>query len=143
MSRPLIVRAVGDIAINRDDPDRAFSRCAGILAGCDLSIGQLESVFTTAPPAGGRPDAPLRSSPRNAAALRHLGVRALSLCGNHVMSCGPAGLQETAATLAALGIETFGAGGTLTAEQIKDLVALLMARDSPVNKPRQRAARSP
>lgn len=28
----------------------------------------------------------------------------------------------------------FGAGRTLTAEQIKDLVALLMARDSPVNR---------
>ena len=28
----------------------------------------------------------------------------------------------------------FGAGGTLAIEQIKDLVALLMARDSPVNK---------
>ena len=28
----------------------------------------------------------------------------------------------------------FGAGGTLTTEQIKDLVALLVARDSPVNK---------
>ena len=111
----MIVRAVGDIAINRDEPERAFERCEGILAECDLSIGQLESVFTVAPFAEGRADAPLRSAPRNAVALHRLGIRALSLCGNHVMSCGPAGLGETAATLAALGIETFGAGDSLAA----------------------------
>jgi poly-gamma-glutamate synthesis protein (capsule biosynthesis protein) len=109
----LIVRAVGDIAINRDDPDAIFDHCAGALAGADLALAQLESVFTTAPPAEGRADAPLRSDPRNATALRRLGLDAISICGNHVMSCGAAGLAETRRVLDDLSIRGFGAGDDL------------------------------
>lgn len=90
-----------------------FEHCAGALVGADLALAQLESVFTRAPPAEGRADAPLRSDPRNARALSLLGLTAISICGNHVMSCGAAGLAETRRVLDAQGIRAFGAGDDL------------------------------
>jgi poly-gamma-glutamate synthesis protein (capsule biosynthesis protein) len=109
-SHAVIIRAVGDIAINRQPDDAVFADAGCLGEGADIVVGQLESVFTHAPSSGFRADASLRSDPENARQLSALGLTCLSLAGNHVMTCGLEGLRESCKTVEALGIETFGAG---------------------------------
>lgn len=109
-SHAVILRAVGDIAINRQPADTIFADCGCLGEGADIVLGQLESVFTHAPSALLRADASLKSSPENARQLGALGLTGLSLAGNHVMTCGIEGLKESRNAVEAQGIATFGAG---------------------------------
>lgn len=54
-----------------------------------------------------------RVPPRRAAALARAGVHVVTLANNHLMDCGPEGVQETLQALRAAGVHPLGAGADL------------------------------
>ncbi|MEO6533845.1 MAG: CapA family protein [Pseudolysinimonas sp.] len=107
------IAAVGDLIVDKPDPDRFFAAASELLRGADLTIGQLEvphatttvvaTVDVPAPPA----------DPAHLAAIARAGFDVLTLSGNHIGDSGPEGIAETIAAATAAGIETTGAGEDL------------------------------
>jgi poly-gamma-glutamate capsule biosynthesis protein CapA/YwtB (metallophosphatase superfamily) len=109
------VMLVGDLILDEPDPHAYFVPCRDLLRSADLSIGHVEVPHTNrateqstdipAPPA----------NPDHLAALADAGFGAITLAGNHIADCGPAGIEDTVGTLRSLGIGTTGAGMNLAA----------------------------
>lgn len=100
---------VGDIILDEPEPGPLFDPCRAVLAAGDIVIGHVEvphtkrgseqSTDVPAPPA----------DPANLKALADAGFNVATLAGNHIADCGPAGVEDTVATLQRLGIATTGA----------------------------------
>jgi poly-gamma-glutamate capsule biosynthesis protein CapA/YwtB (metallophosphatase superfamily) len=106
---------VGDLILDEPDPQSFFAPSRALLRSADLAIGHVEVPHTNrgveqstdipAPPA----------NPDHLAALVDAGFDAITLAGNHINDSGAAGIEDTVATLRALGIATAGAGMNLAA----------------------------
>lgn len=104
---------VGDLILDEPDAPSFFAPSCALLKSADLTIGHVEVPHTArgtetstdipAPPA----------DPANLAALADAGFAAITLAGNHIADSGPAGIEDTVATLRGLGIATAGAGMNL------------------------------
>ena len=109
----LDLRFTGDMILDVPEPDHWLSGIAPLLRRADLAIAHLEVPHTRrgvehegdVPAPGADPD--------HLAALERAGVSAVSLAGNHMMDCGPEGLEDTIAELDRLGIAHAGAGPDL------------------------------
>lgn len=103
--------AVGDILVNREDPEAALSGIRPLLDAADVAFGNFEGVLTDTHPVtpGGWP--PALTGTRNVRALTGLDV--VSLAHNHAMDAGSPGLLDTVQALASVGIRPAGAGLTL------------------------------
>lgn len=106
---------LGDLILDVPEPDHWLSGIAPLTRAADLTIGHLEVPYTTSTdelkgdvPAPG-------ADPSHLDALARAGIGAVSLAGNHMMDCGPAGLAETIAGLERNGIAHAGAGANLAA----------------------------
>jgi len=110
-----LLGGIGDVFLNRPDPERAFDRCQASLRAFDLLFANCEGAFTDrpqyAPSAGWR----VVSGLRNAAPLGPAGFHVLSLANNHTLDAGHVGLADTSAALRGQGIATAGAGEDLAA----------------------------
>jgi poly-gamma-glutamate capsule biosynthesis protein CapA/YwtB (metallophosphatase superfamily) len=119
----LRLAAAGDVGIigsararaRREGYDAVLAALAEHFHAGDLGFANLEM------PVGG-PDLvrPGRApefwhEPDVVPALARAGVRVVSLANNHIMDCGPAGLERTLAACAAAGIQAVGAGRDLAA----------------------------
>ncbi len=106
--------AVGDVFVNRPDPDDAFRHCARALRGFDLVFGNCEGAFTDrpqfAPSAGWRVVAPARNGSR----LGEAGFHVMACANNHSVDAGHQGLHDTLNLLRDQGIATVGAGADAT-----------------------------
>jgi poly-gamma-glutamate capsule biosynthesis protein CapA/YwtB (metallophosphatase superfamily) len=111
----LDLRFLGDMILDVPDPDHWLSGIAPLIREADLCLAHLEVPHTKrgAEQAGDVP-AP-GAEPGHLAALARAGVDAVSLAGNHMMDCGPEGLEDTISELDALGIAHCGAGPTIEA----------------------------
>src|SRR4051812_21394182 len=87
--------AVGDVCINREVPESAFEFAAPVLNEADIAFFQLETMYTERGNLSIGANVPLRSHPRNIAALNYAGLNIASLAGNHVMDFGPDGILDT------------------------------------------------
>lgn len=107
----MTLAAVGDVLVNRPDPQAALAGIAPVLAAADATFGNFEGVLTDDLPVvpGGTASALIPT--RNAAGLAGLDV--VSLANNHAMDAGRLGLTDTVETLGRHGIGTAGAGPTL------------------------------
>ncbi|MEU5696777.1 CapA family protein [Actinosynnema sp. NPDC020468] len=103
--------AVGDVLVNREDPESALSGVRPLLEAADLAFGNFEGVFTDRHPAVPGAASSSLSGVRNARGLAGLDV--VSLANNHTMDAGRLGLVDTVEALAPLGIASTGAGATL------------------------------
>jgi poly-gamma-glutamate synthesis protein (capsule biosynthesis protein) len=118
-----VLAAVGDIGIvgaararaAREGWDAPFAAMAPALAGADLAFANLE--FPVGERAWVRPGRSEEFFHDAAvpAALARAGVRVVSLANNHMMDCGPRGLEATLAACRAAGLSTVGAGPDLEA----------------------------
>jgi poly-gamma-glutamate synthesis protein (capsule biosynthesis protein) len=108
---PVTLVAVGDVLVNRTDPDTALSGIRPLLDAADVAFGNFEGVFTDTHPAGPGAVASSLTGSRNARGLTGLDV--VSLANNHAMDAGRLGLADTVDALATLDIATTGAGPTL------------------------------
>lgn len=104
----------GDLVLDVPDADYWLSGIAPALLAADVAIGHLEVPHTLSVDAlAGDVPAP-GAPPENLEALRSAGFTALTLAGNHIADCGPAGIADTRAGLDRLGILHTGAGKDLT-----------------------------
>jgi poly-gamma-glutamate synthesis protein (capsule biosynthesis protein) len=103
----------GDLILDEPDPDSFFDAVRGVLGRADLVIGHVEVPHTRR----GQPqafDVPAPASdPDHLRALARAHVAVATLAGNHIADAGPNGIEDTIATLRAIGIATAGAGMTL------------------------------
>jgi poly-gamma-glutamate capsule biosynthesis protein CapA/YwtB (metallophosphatase superfamily) len=113
---------LGDLILDVPDPDHWLSGIAPLTRAADLVIGHLEVPYTTSTdelqgdvPAPG-------ADPSHLDALARAGIGAVSLAGNHMMDCGPAGLAETFAGLDRNGIAHAGAGPSLATASAPALI---------------------
>lgn len=119
----LRLAALGDVGVigaararaRREGYDAVFAALASALGRADLGFANLE--FPVADEGWVRPgrSREFRHDPEVVPALARAGVRLLSLANNHVMDCGPRGLERTLEACAAAGIAVAGAGGDLAA----------------------------
>jgi poly-gamma-glutamate synthesis protein (capsule biosynthesis protein) len=113
---------LGDLILDEPEPDALFEPSRTLLRSADVLIGQVEvphsrrgTVQSTDVPA--RP-----SDPDNLAALKRIGLDVATLAGNHIADAGPDGIEDTIATLRALGIASAGAGMSLDAARAPAIV---------------------
>jgi poly-gamma-glutamate synthesis protein (capsule biosynthesis protein) len=103
----------GDMVLDVPDADHWLSGIAPALRAADLCISHLEVPHTRrGSELAGDVPAP-GADPDNLDALARAGVRVVSLAGNHIADCGPAGIADTVDRLDALGIAHTGAGDDL------------------------------
>lgn len=109
----LRIAAVGDLIVDRPDPDEFFTASAPVLRAADLTIGQLEvpHATTTAVATVDVPAPP--ADPAHLAAVARAGFDVLTLAGNHIADAGGEGIVETIAAARAAGMATTGAGADL------------------------------
>lgn len=108
----LSLLGIGDILVDRSNPEEVFAEIRPLFGQADLSIGNFEGVLTDQYQAiPGSAQATVVPA-RNVEALR--GFTILSLANNHAMDAGYGGLQDTISTLSSHGIRVVGAGASLS-----------------------------
>ena len=122
-SNEVTVFAVGDVFLQRLDPERVFRQVKDVFRQTDLVFCNLEAPLCSAdtPPTPFLRVIRLRSDPEMVRALVDAGIDIVSLANTHTMDYGPQGLLQTMETLARHGIRYVGAGRTL-AEARKPVV---------------------
>jgi poly-gamma-glutamate synthesis protein (capsule biosynthesis protein) len=118
-SGPITIAVVGDTLLTRpiDLRDAGVAAVRDLLRGATLAVANLNvNVLEDAPPARG-PEAPSWpfARPRDAAALRELGVDVVSLANDHATDHGADGLASTRRALSRAGLLDVGAGPDLAA----------------------------
>ncbi len=111
-----------DLVLDEPDADYWLAGIAPAVCAADLAIAHLEVPHTNRGielvgdvPAPGAP-------PENLAAVKRAGFGLLSLAGNHIADCGAAGIEDSCAALADLGIAYTGAGQNLSAASAPAIV---------------------
>jgi len=109
-NRGMVVSAVGDVVLARDDPRSAFDAVLPLLQDSEFRICNLEVPLSD----GGLPQygkhETLRSSPAMIEGYVHAGFDAVSLANNHTMDYGPVALLDTIRLLDENRIAYAGAG---------------------------------
>ncbi len=111
--RDLTLMFTGDLILDEPDPDAFFDGVRDVLRGADLVVGHVEVPHTRRGQEGTFDVPAPPSDPDHLAALPRAHVGVATLAGNHMADAGPAGIEDTIATLRALGLATAGAGMTL------------------------------
>jgi len=110
MDEEWLLGAVGDIFLDRAEPEAAFAHVAGLLAAPAIQFGNCEGAFTDsttiAPSAGFR----VVSGRRNGAGLGAAGFDVMAAANNHIVDAGHEGLIDTLELLEGQGIAVCGAG---------------------------------
>lgn len=104
------VYAVGDVCVDREDPDSYFALSASTLQDADIAFCQLETNYSErgAPQFVAR--APLRAHPRNATALKKAGFHVVSFASNHCGDWGHDALLDTIDVVKENKLEIVGVG---------------------------------
>jgi poly-gamma-glutamate synthesis protein (capsule biosynthesis protein) len=102
---------VGDVLVDRDEPETAFEAVANVLAEPDILFGNCEAPYTTEPHLAPTTGIPLTPHPSNTEALRYFDV--MSMANNHIVDAGHAAMLETAEHVRAAGAIPIGVGRDL------------------------------
>lgn len=98
----------------RYGPEHPWAGLEPLLQGADLAAANLEGVLTTQ----GKPmdkSYLIRAHPRWGQTLVEAGLDLVTLANNHALDFGPAGLDDTLATLQSLDMAAIGAGSSRAA----------------------------
>ncbi len=114
-SGEITVLAVGDVCLQRPDPETAFRQVRGLFHQADIVFCNLESTLCSkdTPPTPFVRVIRLRSDPEMVRGLVDAGIDIVSLANTHTMDYGPSGLLQTMEALDRHGIRYFGAGRTI------------------------------
>jgi poly-gamma-glutamate capsule biosynthesis protein CapA/YwtB (metallophosphatase superfamily) len=109
----VLIGIVGDLLIDRKQPDEAFAEVRDLLAVPDILFGNLEGNFTDdshpAPSVG----IPVVPGGHNLDAFARAGFNVLSMANNHIVDAGHAAMLQNRARLREQGVQTCGAGENL------------------------------
>src|SRR5262249_6242633 len=109
----MLIGLVGDVLINRADPDEVFTHVREVLKSPDVLIGNLEGCYSDerrAVPGAYHYNCGPSS---NLDAYAKAGFHVMSLANNHILDIGHAVMLENRSRLQAQGIQTCGAGGSI------------------------------
>jgi hypothetical protein len=112
----IVVAAVGDILILRDDPSSMFAHTGDILRSADITFGQLETAYSdkgSLGSSGQRGAAP--KEPSNRPAIAQAGFDVISLASNHTLDWGADALLDCVDQLRSDGVTPIGAGPNIAA----------------------------
>jgi poly-gamma-glutamate capsule biosynthesis protein CapA/YwtB (metallophosphatase superfamily) len=110
------VAAVGDLTINRDEPDTAFDHVREELQSADITFAQLETPYSDRGSRGSSgPRGAMPKDVRNYPAIPNAGFDVISLASNHAMDWGEDALLDLKERLIKDGIAPVGAGENLAA----------------------------
>jgi poly-gamma-glutamate capsule biosynthesis protein CapA/YwtB (metallophosphatase superfamily) len=112
-NRELLLGFVGDVLIDREDPNEVFSDVGKMLSEVDILFANLESPYSDSPEMA--LTAPLMLAPRmhNLNAYARAGFDVMSMANNHIVDAGHAAMLGTRSCLRRQGIVTCGAGENL------------------------------
>lgn len=119
-----IFLAVGDLAMDRDVYDESFAKTRHLLAGADITFGQIETSFASKGVRLPQARHAVLARPEGAAALGRAGFDVVSMAGNHVLDWGSEALLETKKNLGAAGVQVVGAGENIAEARRPALFAL-------------------
>jgi len=106
----IVIHAVGDVLVDREDPDTAFDLSAPTIKEADIAFCQVETNYSERGVPQFVARDPLRSHPRNAVAIKNAGFHVVSLAGNHCGDYGHEALLDTIDVLTNLGLHVVGVG---------------------------------
>lgn len=113
--KDVLIYAVGDIGMDRDNTDKPFDLVRSTLQSGDIVFAQLELPLTEGgtrlPQARHTVRGPISTAP----SLRKAGFSVISLAGNHCMDWGTEALLETVDRLKRESLEVVGAGENIKA----------------------------
>jgi hypothetical protein len=104
---------VGDLLLNREQPDDVFRATGDALKTPDILFGNLEGAYSDDPKPPPGLNAMISGRARNLDAFSRAGFDVLSLANNHILDIGVDAMLENRTRLQAQGIATCGAGANL------------------------------
>ncbi len=108
------ILATGDIAPDRPDPNECFAETRELLTGADIAFGQLETTFASSGTRFSQARHAVLSAPEGADAVGAAGFNVISCAGNHCLDWGPDALRENLTRLQNAGVQTVGAGMSIS-----------------------------
>jgi poly-gamma-glutamate capsule biosynthesis protein CapA/YwtB (metallophosphatase superfamily) len=110
-AQEVVLLALGDIYINRDNPGEAFQHVLPLMKDKGVLFGNLETTLSDAqiPPMPGR-GSPMKASQRMIEGIVEADFDLVSLANNHTTDYGTKGLVQTIELLDRKGIQHVGAG---------------------------------
>lgn len=108
-----LIGLVGDVLIDREQPDEALEEVRGLLSAPQVLFGNLEANFTDDPHPAPSVGIPVIPGSKNLDAFARAGFKVFSLANNHIVDAGHATMLENRARLRAQGVQTCGAGENL------------------------------
>lgn len=112
-SETITLLAVGDVCVNREDPDSIFAYVAPTIQSADISFCQLETTFSDRGTHLPTARKELRVHPRNAPSINRAGFGVVSFASNHVMDWGEDAFFDTIEVMRKTGINLLGVGGNM------------------------------
>lgn len=113
MSEKLLFRAVGDVRVDREDPDSLMKFVAPVLNDSDITFGQLEASYSTRGQIAVNLTPGFRADPKLVPSLRHAGITCMSVASNHSHDYGPDCFLDTIRHLTDAGIKVIGGGADI------------------------------
>jgi len=110
VEKKLTLMAVGDVCVNRDDPDSIFAMVTPKIREADITFCQLETCFSERGSILPQARWPMRSHPGNAIAIKNAGFQVVSFACNHALDWGVDAFVDTTEILENLGLLCVGAG---------------------------------
>jgi len=107
----LVLYAVGDVGLDRENPESIFELSASVIQKADIAFCQLERILSDR----GSLEVQIRShhsrvEPNNISALTFTGFNVISFASNHSLDWGPVAFLDTIDLLKAKGMDVVGVG---------------------------------
>lgn len=115
MKQKTSIFAIGDVAVNRDQPDSIFELVNAEIQKADFAFAQIEAIYAKSGEVNvSGTSSPLRGDPENVAAIGRAGFNLASFASNHCMDYGISAFRETIQHFKNVpGMNVFGAGENL------------------------------
>lgn len=108
--KTMTVLAVGDVWVNRGDPESIFAHVTPTVKSAEIAFCQLETNYSERGNPLPQARVPMKAHPRNAPAIRNAGFNVVSFASNHHYDYGPEALLDTIEAMRKTGIELIGVG---------------------------------
>lgn len=116
------ILAVGDVLVNRDEPESIFSHVKSVIREAEIAFCQIETNYSERGAPLPHSRVPMRAHPRNAYAMKDAGFGIVSLAGNHTMDWGTEAFLDTIEVMRKLGIDVIGAGKNIEDARLPKIV---------------------
>lgn len=115
MSKTTRIFAIGDVAVNREQPDTIFELVHEQIKAHDFAFAQIEAIYAKSGEVNvSGTSSPLRGDPENVQAIGRAGFNLASFASNHCMDYGISAFNETIEHFRNVpGMHVFGAGKNL------------------------------